>query len=81
MIMPPTSNKLSVRDSFTLFDACHILWTVRDRVLKFHVWIPHGKIADIYSPCPSYLPFWGYAPFEILSLRYPEKYLSKGFEI
>ena len=27
-------------------DACHILWTVRDRILKFHIWIPHGKIAE-----------------------------------
>ena len=24
-------------------DACHILWIVRARVLKFHTWIPHGK--------------------------------------
>ena len=28
-------------------DACHILLTVHTRVLKFHVWIPHGNIADI----------------------------------
>ena len=32
----------------TKSDACHILWTVYARVLKFHVWIPHGKIADPY---------------------------------
>ena len=25
------------------FDACHILRTVHARVLKFHIWIPHGK--------------------------------------
>ena len=24
-------------------DACHILWTMHARVLKFHIWIPHGK--------------------------------------
>ena len=29
-------------------DACHILRTVHARVLKFHIWIPHGKIADPY---------------------------------
>ena len=23
-------------------------WTVQARVLKFHIWIPHGKIADTY---------------------------------
>ena len=27
-------------------DACHILRTVHARVLKFHIWISHGKIAD-----------------------------------
>ena len=26
--------------------ARHILWTVHARVLKFHIWIPHGKMAD-----------------------------------
>ena len=26
-------------------DACHILWTVHAMVLKFHIWIPHGKVA------------------------------------
>ena len=36
----------------------HILWTVHARVLKFHIWIPHGKIVDThffldisYEPC------------------------------
>ena len=27
-------------------DACHILQTMHARVLKFHIWVPHGKIAD-----------------------------------
>ena len=36
--------------------------TVHARVLKFHIWIPHGKIFDtLLSSCPSYLPFWSYA--------------------
>ena len=36
--------------------------TVHARILKFHIWIPHGKIADTrFFPCPSYLPFWSYA--------------------
>ena len=25
---------------------------VRDIVLKLHVWIPHGKIAEVYSGFP-----------------------------
>ena len=41
-----------IHPSVTLFDACHILWTMHARVLKFHRWIPHGKIADpcFYTP-------------------------------
>ena len=36
--------------------------TVHARVLKFHIWIPHGKIVDTHTiSCPSYLPFWSYA--------------------
>ena len=31
-------------------------------VLKLHVWIPHGKIADPYF-FPNYLPLMKYAPF------------------
>ena len=46
-------------------DACSILCTVHARVLKFHIWIPHGKIADPYFvSCLSYLPFWSYAPLK-----------------
>ena len=46
-------------------DACRILRTVHARVLKFHIWIPHGKIADLYFfPCLNYLPFWSYAPLK-----------------
>ena len=60
LFMPPTSKKLrvifvvglsvrvAVRAFVTLFDACHILRTVHARVLKFCIWIPHGKIADQY---------------------------------
>ena len=70
-------NKIRIRS-----DACHILWTVHARVLKFHIWIPRGKkIADPYFfSCLSYLPFWSYAlsknQNEILSARYLKKYLS-----
>ena len=39
--------------------------TVHARVLKFHVWIPHGKIADThFFSCPYYLTFWSYAPLK-----------------
>ena len=36
----------SVCPFVTFFDACHILWTKHARVLKFHIWIHHGKIAE-----------------------------------
>ena len=35
-----------VRVCICLKHACHILWTMHARVLKFHIWIPHGKIAE-----------------------------------
>ena len=70
----------SVCPFVTLFDACHILWTVLARVLKFHI-ISHGKIAGRrFFSCPSYLPFWSYAllkksVWNIVSKNL-EKYLS-----
>ena len=67
--------------SIRLSDACHILRTVHGRVLTFHVWIFHGKIADQYFfSCLSYPYLWSYAPLknriEILSPRYLKKYSS-----
>ena len=65
--------KLSVRASMwpfvTLFDECHILWTVHARVLKFHIWTPHGKIADPYFfSCPS-SPSLELCPFEKIRMK------------
>ena len=32
--------------------------------------VPHGKIADTRSfSCPSYLPFWSYAPFKKIRMK------------
>ena len=33
-------------------DTSHILWTVHARVLKFHIWIPHG------IPLSGVMPLW-----------------------
>ena len=64
-------------------DACHILWTVHAGVLKFHIWIPHGKIADphIFFFLVRIISLSGVMPLwknqnEILSARYLKKYLS-----
>ena len=63
-------------------DACHILWTVHARVLKFHIWIPHGKIADPYIfSCPSYLPFWSYAHLKKSEWNLVSKISRKIFEL
>ena len=35
-------------------DSCCILRTLHARVLKFHIWIPHGKIADPYFYAPNF---------------------------
>ena len=62
-------------------DACHILWSVHAGVLKFHIWISHGKIADPYFFLVRVISLSGVMPLwknqhEILSARYLEKYLS-----
>ena len=43
-------------------DACNILWTVHARILKFHIWIPHRKIADLYlAHLSRRLTRWSYS--------------------
>ena len=65
--MPPTSKKLTGHIGFGLsvnLSVCSSR-TVHARVLKFHIWIPDGKIADMcLFSYPSYLPFWSYAPLK-----------------
>ena len=67
---------------WTKSDACHILWTVHAGVLKFHIWISHGKIADPYFfSCPSYLSFWSYAPLKKSAWNLVSKISRKVFEL
>ena len=56
----------------------HILWTVHGRVLKFHIWIHHGKIADPYFFLVRVISLSGGMPLwknqhKILSARYLKK--------
>ena len=97
LFMPPTSKKLRGHIAFRLcVGACICLWFRLSRFLmhtisyepciKFHIWIPHEKIADLHFffnlfSCPSYVPFWSYVSKkkklnEILSARCLKKYLS-----
>ena len=73
-------------------DACHFLWTVHARVLKFHIWISHGKIADPYFFLVRVISLSGVMLLwkkkkkkkkngnEILSARYLKRYLSQGLQ-
>ena len=70
-IMPLTSKKLTGHIGFgwcicpSVSPSVHSSRTVHARVLKFHIWIPHGKIVDAhFFSCLSYLPFWSYAPLK-----------------
>ena len=38
------------------FCVCHILRTLHARVLKFYIWVPSEKVADLkFFPCPACL--------------------------
>ena len=74
--MPPTSKKLTGPIGFGLFvrvsvHACvRSSKTVHATVLKFHMWIPYGKIFDArFFSCPSYLPFWSCAPLNKIRIE------------
>ena len=72
----------SVHSSVIHLDACHILWTMHGRVLKFHIWILHEKITDPYFfSCPSYLLFWSYALLKSSRWNLVSKISRKLFEL
>ena len=70
LFMPPNSKKLTGHIGFGLSVRTYVRACVRAcvrssrtvyaRVLKFHIWISHGKIADTRF----FLPFWCYAPLK-----------------
>ena len=70
VLMLPTSKKLTGHIGFRLSMRVSVRASVRSRimharVLKFLIWIPHGKIFDkVFFFCPSYLPFWSYEPLK-----------------
>lgn len=63
----------------SVWHAYHISGTMPVRILKFHIWIYHKKIADVF-----FVPFWSYVrlkkPYEILNVRFSKKCLSYGLE-
>ena len=71
LFMPPTLKKWGaywfrlVRSSVRLFVRSSVQNRIQARVLKFHIWIPHQKIAYPYFfSCLNYLPLPSYAPFK-----------------
>ena len=67
-----------------LVSACPYVCTyvrihVRDIVLKLHVWIPHGKIADTYFWFSlNYLPLSNYGPLTNKGMKFCKCRISKS---
>ena len=60
---------LSVGPCIRSKHACHILWTVHARVLKFYIWIPLGNIADTRFFLTELSPFLELCPFEKIRMK------------
>ena len=51
------------------------------RVLKFHIWIPHEKIADMYFfSYQDYAPFLSYGPLIKIWMNSCQQNISKAIE-
>ena len=85
--MPPTSKKLEghiasgtfVR-AFVCASVCPLLHSVHARVLKFHIWILHGKIADTYFFPSGLCPFPELRPFQKICMKSYQQNISKAVE-
>ena len=52
---------------------------VQDIVLKLHVWIPQGKIADVYFWFSlNYLPLYNYSPLTNKGMKFCKCRISKS---
>ena len=81
--MPPTLKKWGTY-WFRLVRMCvcvcvFVCIHVRDMVLKLHVWIPHGKIADAYLWFSlNYLPLSNYSPLTNKGMKFCKCRISKS---
>ena len=76
--MPPTLNKWG-HIGFGLSVCVCVCIHVRDIVLKLHVWIPHGKIADAYFWFSlNYLPLSNYSPLTNKGMKFCKCRISKS---
>ena len=77
LFMPPTLKKWGTY-WFRLVRMC-VCIHVRDIVLKLHVWIPHGKIADAYFWFSlNYLPLLNYGPLTNKGMKFCKCRISKS---
>ena len=80
-IMPPTLKKWGTY-CFRLVRVCVCVCACmgyRDIVLKLHVWIPHGKIADAYFWFSmNYLPLLNYGPLTNKGMKFCKCRFSKS---
>ena len=49
-------------------------------VLKLHVWIPHGKIADAYFSFLELSPLVKLWPFEKIEMKFCKYHISKSIK-
>ena len=62
-----------------MYVCMYICIHVRDIVLKLHVWIPHGKIADAYFWFSlNYLPLSNYGPLTNKGMKFCKCRISKS---
>ena len=88
IFMPPTLKKWGGGGGGVgggiLVSACpyvcmYVCIHVRDIVLKLHVWIPHGKIADAYFWFSlNYLPLSNYGPLTNKGMKFCKCRISKS---
>ena len=82
VIMPPTLKKWGGAYWFRLvrmYVRRYVCIHVRDIVLKLHVWIPHGKIADAYFWFSlNYFPLSNYGPLTNKGMKFCKCHISKS---
>ena len=85
LFMPPTLKKwgggilVSACPYVCMYVRTYVCIHVRDIVLKLHVWIPHGKIADAYFLFSlNYLPLSNYGPLTNKGMKFCKCHISKS---
>ena len=62
-----------------MYVCMYVCMYVRDIVLKLHVWIPHGKIADTYFWFSlNYLPLLNYDPLTNKGMKFCKCCISES---